>query len=256
MTVLGLSPVVGARSEAPVRDDMDKVIVERPRTHGNDRVRSEWSKIADWRVLRSAGREDESPRREKLMKKWSNPKSLSDNLSPLVRYVRSNVGRPWNKVHSEICERIRRTNTVQRHVLEHLERDIVHQNVVEQSDGSITDPRGRSLRRWMSGDVFYVCPRTKLLRRIAGTARRRRSDPLQVDVTTPYHRVNGLWFEVRFMEIPVRIPTVWDVLLKSHATLGGYASPVRHWKDGGRLFAVSKRQLSSKEISRFGLSKQ
>ena len=46
-------------------------------------------------------------------------RSLNENLAPLRRYLHAQVGRPWNKVFSEICC-IDRRNTVQQHIHQHI----------------------------------------------------------------------------------------------------------------------------------------
>ena len=47
-------------------------------------------------------------------------KLLNENLAPLRRYLERQVGRPWDKVYSEIAEGLRVASTVQRHVRDHL----------------------------------------------------------------------------------------------------------------------------------------
>ena len=65
-------------------------------------------------------------------------KHLSDNLQPLVRFLRTCVGRSWDKVHSEIAEHVRFTNAVQQHVLQHL-RQFVEEHP-KMLDGVPHDP--------------------------------------------------------------------------------------------------------------------
>ena len=96
-----------------MRKDMSKVIVERPRVGGKS-VRK--------------GREprdyDDYPQKESMSrrgpKRGYNGKDLNENLSPLQRFMEKQVGRPWNKVFSEICENIKVTSTVQQHVRDHV----------------------------------------------------------------------------------------------------------------------------------------
>ena len=47
-------------------------------------------------------------------------KHFNEHLAPLRRFLESNVGRPWNKVYSEICQYVDRGNVVQKHILTHL----------------------------------------------------------------------------------------------------------------------------------------
>ena len=52
-------------------------------------------------------------------------KVLNENLAPLRRYLEAQVGRPWDKVYSEIAANLRVSNTVQQHVRDHL-KDFVN----------------------------------------------------------------------------------------------------------------------------------
>lgn len=47
-------------------------------------------------------------------------KELSDHLGPLRRYLRKQVGRPWNKVYSEICAELRRGHPLHDHLRRHV----------------------------------------------------------------------------------------------------------------------------------------
>src|SRR5271165_5191662 len=95
-----------------MRDDMARVIVERPRIPD----------YKDRRKGRSRALEDqpghESMRRPHLLK--GEGKHLNENLRPLRRYLERQVGRPWDKVYAEIARRLRADNTVQQHVRHHL----------------------------------------------------------------------------------------------------------------------------------------
>jgi hypothetical protein len=52
-------------------------------------------------------------------------KILNENLAPLRRYLEAQVGRPWDKIYSEIAANLRVSNTVQQHVRDHL-KDFVN----------------------------------------------------------------------------------------------------------------------------------
>ena len=91
---------------------MYKLIVERPR-RGKDgnaaaaRLRNDFNGPARLRARAGYGY-----------------RSLNENLSPLRRYLRAQVGHPWEKVFSEICANIDRRNTVQQHIHQHI-RDFI-----------------------------------------------------------------------------------------------------------------------------------
>jgi hypothetical protein len=111
-----------------MREDMAKVLIERPR-YGYY--------LPNYDVLRDRrrGRTPELVVLERLpLRAGMKPrgqawiKELSDNLRPLEGYLRSQVGRPWAKVYSELRARLNPRSAVQFHVVEHLfqmvERDV------------------------------------------------------------------------------------------------------------------------------------
>lgn len=94
-----------------MRDDMFKVIVERPRRlHGNAYKSDGWA---------YRNRED-SPMRLSMQKGYSDKKWLNENLAPLKRYLVSQANRPWDKVYGEIRATIDPRHTVKQHILQHL----------------------------------------------------------------------------------------------------------------------------------------
>src|SRR5438270_13646859 len=97
-----------------MRADMAKVIVERPR-HGS-RMRKHKGQARRW------GRTplDEYPRHDRMIGKIVHTKSLNEHLGPLRRYLARQVGRPWDKVFSEICANISLDSAVQVHVRDHV----------------------------------------------------------------------------------------------------------------------------------------
>src|SRR5262249_35468799 len=79
-----------------LRSDMHKVVTERPR-HGHRNRSQKWGgRVAedyDGRTFVSSARRRQYG--------WY-AKEFSDFLAPLRRYLRAQVGRPWDKVYSEI----------------------------------------------------------------------------------------------------------------------------------------------------------
>ena len=81
-----------------MRDDMARVIVERPRVRPhNNRKGRRWA-LED---LPS----HEGMRRAAALR--GDRKELNENLAPLRRYLEGQVGRPWDKVYAEIAARLR-----------------------------------------------------------------------------------------------------------------------------------------------------
>src|SRR4051812_15053885 len=100
-----------------MREDMAKVIVERPR-HGGGVKYPRGSFYGRKRLAM-----EEWAQRESVGRPWAGrrgEKHLNENLAPLRRFLRSSLGRPWDNVYSEICQRINRNSAVQLHIWQHL----------------------------------------------------------------------------------------------------------------------------------------
>jgi hypothetical protein len=138
-----------------MRRDMAKVIVERPRFPDPNPRRGRAVKFEDL------------PKQQGIRRPYiPNGKALNENLAPLRRYLEKQVGRPWNKVYSEICANLRPTSAVQQHVRDHL-HDFV----------AVTPRRlANQMRQRRGSDLwhqpFYVDPRTGLLCRTDRLMRR------------------------------------------------------------------------------------
>jgi hypothetical protein len=254
-----------------MREDMSKVIVERPRKYKSD-------------GLQAARRRDDFEGSQFLgIRAGYGARFLNENLSPLRRYLHAQVGRPWSKVHSEIASRIDRRNTVQQHVYQHLD-DFIAVRVAFHADRLIDlQPRCR----WRDGDSIhqelYVDPRTGIVRRNKHyrSWNRYRDEQRQlktaeilsrrrvIDQRTLLLLLDGDWFEIRLEPLPAtqivetraegkvcrkRIPAPrFDVVMKLPTALEDddrervrlYGSP--------SVYAVAKRQLSRRELSRHGL---
>ncbi len=107
-----------------MRADMAKVIVERPRVGSRAPSRKKGYR----KYVQRTGVEN-LPQRAPLLGHWRGlERWLNEHLGPMRRFLPSNVGRPWNKVHAELCEHVCFDNPVQSHVLTHV-FDYVQQHV-------------------------------------------------------------------------------------------------------------------------------
>jgi hypothetical protein len=141
-----------------MRADMFKVVVERPRWGASHAPPVKLKK-------------DRDPDRKfiglKRHVKEHAPyyKALNENLAPLVRFIRKQVGRRWDDVFSEICAHLDTGSTVKMHVRTHL-KDFVMikisrgRNGELLHDGRIIEAGGRN-RFWPE---FYVDPDDGLLK--------------------------------------------------------------------------------------------
>ena len=80
-----------------MRKDMHKVLVEEPRHGGGPSKKGRRGNLPDELL----------PKFEGIKRPHTNRKSFGEHLGPLKRWLRSNVGRPWNDVYSEAAEVMR-----------------------------------------------------------------------------------------------------------------------------------------------------
>ena len=108
-----------------MRDDLYKVIVERPRVGSRNATNS------DGRIFRNS---EDAPAKVGMRRGYRDQKSLNENLAPLRRFLGSQVGRPWNKVYADLSAGIDRRNTVQDHIYAHIENYVEIRTYWDASD--------------------------------------------------------------------------------------------------------------------------
>lgn len=191
-----------------MRKDMSKVVIERQR-HGHSlRNRKTGLRILNYEVDRDY---DDLPKRVSGSRNKhlrtagrSEVKSFSDLLGPLRRYLRKNVGRPWDKVYSELAQHMDKRKTTGIHVFQHVERE-VKQHCFTGDDGKVYYYHSYSSPGLVHG--LYVHPRTGLLCRsdekswwqsrlaIIRSERQRQSEwRVLIKGKRHYVKLNGIWY--------------------------------------------------------------
>ncbi len=187
-----------------MRQDMSHLLVERG--HGG---RSWKSDKGCSRFQRYRGDDADEPPRTRVGP--IRQPHFSEYFPPLLRYLRRQVGRPWDRVHAEICRGLRLDSAVQKHVRDHLDDFVATRTwmvdavtwVHRRSYGPTAVPRGRGLapdpRR------FYVCPRSGLLRSWPRSTKRERArqriaqapprDRIAIEPDHDYRLIADQWFE-------------------------------------------------------------
>lgn len=237
-----------------MRADMAKVIVERPRIGSRTPSRKKGYK----RSLQRIGF-DNLPLREPMLGLFrGGDKWLNEHLGPMRRFLRSRVGKPWNKVHQELCEHVSFDNSVQKHVLSHI-HDFVARNV--EIVGDQVFGRHRYGRRQLRAGDMYICPRTGLLKLVRASRRRRPPRLIGRGRLTQFHFREGAWWEVRLR--PLAEPKLvtrrhagrrpetsqfrlWDVWLERYVMPDEKETLTNLY--GNALAAVSKRLLAPAEV--------
>ena len=226
-----------------MRQDMAKLLVERPR-YGRG-LKFQRNAMRAWQRVELEDR----PLHESMKDRWDQSKvarkSLNENLAPLRRFLRSSLGRPWDDVYGEICERIDRDSAVQLHIWQHLMWE------VETDPVKLERLFSHALYGWRG--QFYVDPSTGLLcelkprstKRTRRARERRKRRVLGVDGRS-YARIDRIWYEVELASLPEQGRRAWDVFLRRFVTSEN--SPLLCEAYGRRAYAARKRQLNKREI--------
>ena len=105
-----------------------------------------------------------SDKHEGMKVRSGGSKYQTDNLQPLVRFLRSNIGKHWDKVYSELCQRLDKKTMLGQHVFQHL-FDFVETKVYI-SEGKIFRISGWGGERELTSfkrPGFYVHPKSGVL---------------------------------------------------------------------------------------------
>ena len=193
-----------------VRSDMHKVVTERPR-HGHSNPSRKWRARVDENY---EGETFVSSARRRQYG-W-NSKEFSDFLSPLRRYLHGQVGRPWDKVYSEIRKAV--PNGLHGdHLWMHIQLEVeIH---CFERDGRVF-----ARQRYFYGDVeasgLYVHPRTGLLcyrQRISRSRLKKPTtavDSIEIGENEEYRKLNGIWFYQKFVRLDIAGPPVLKLVRK------------------------------------------
>jgi hypothetical protein len=259
-----------------MREDMFKVIVERPRWG------SRW--IASPKLDRDRDRDGGGVGlRRHAMEQARLYKGFNENLAPLARFLRARCGRRWDQVYAEICANLDTGSTVKMHVRQHLD-DLVHRRISYGRDGELLNDGWlleQGSRRSVRDDL-YVDPDDGILkdaltfwaaRGMAVPPRRSYRAPAvpavkdlrRIDDTHALWWRHGCWFLVAF-DSP---PHLRDGELLALLVAGGREAPVAYsqgdrpmgewWRNRpvGQPPAwqvVALRQLGKRDLRRYGLA--
>ncbi|MEM9377192.1 MAG: hypothetical protein AAGA72_13300 [Pseudomonadota bacterium] len=247
-----------------MREDMFKVIVERPRWG------SRHAKRTKLRYDKVSGRKRATGRRMALEATgWT--KCLNENLAPLKRYLHKQAGRPWNKVYSEICEHLDTGSTVKQHVRDHL-TDFILVDVTVARDGSFIGSNhwGRPMAPDQWWAELYVDPKDGLIKRTDKLCRKLGTRPFRErlrddrkrrligDPSADVHvladtrfllKLKGCWFQVETDHVPHDpYGRIFTGRALAFQLSGGRSDDTPNWR------VIAKRQLSKKELKARKLS--
>ncbi len=248
-----------------MRADMSKVLVEEPRS-GRAHARAiEGSRRRRRNHLDPDG--EGGPARLG-MTHGGRSKWFGEHLGPLHRYLRQQVDRPWDKVYGELCAALDRRSVVQAHLFQHIADQVDVETTWHDGQVWVRSWRGR-VPLAQSRAEMYVHPRTGILlvnrarvverrrrkaerveRSLAREQDRRVGAPLPADVQ--WHRIDGLWYELRLRTLAGTEPA-FDAVLRRLVTPADGAL-LRERYGTGQVYAHAKRQLGGRTLRQHGLA--
>ncbi|MCA3019322.1 MAG: hypothetical protein ING73_03165 [Rhodocyclaceae bacterium] len=232
-----------------MREDMYKVIVERPRK--GSRMRSR-----EGRLYRAS---EDVPHKQGMKQGLTNRKWLNENLAPLRRWLNAQVNRPWALVYAELCANIDRRNTVQDHIFAHISH-FVEKNV-RVIDGELyagSDNWRGLVRIEDSYADLYVHPETGILRSIPKVSKAKRYQSRKLAEAAKLAQTRRKLTDVEYL---LRLDGIWyHVTLPPPDAYKSDCSPSTETRlylcpcDGAEnLYAVRKRQLNKTELAKYQL---
>lgn len=238
--------------DTTMRSDMKDLIVEEPRWQGFGSKRSYKRGRQKPRILVDNDEdgvyiEDINHRRGKMAR---TSKQFGDHTLPLKRFLIKNVGRKWDDVWSDICQHTDLRTIRGRHLREHV-GFWVEQQIKFDAEGNPMSIGGGSFFPLSSGNL-YVHPETGILMRVplAGKSPKVKvNQDIRKDPSNPealLERVEGIWYRTTYT-------TSQSVAYEKRSNGHGYVSRPSPW-NAEALVIKSKKQLSSKELHRYGLS--
>jgi len=242
-----------------MRPDLKQVVTERPRSGGGFKTpkgsKREWQRheIEDY------------PKREKIRAKWHymGAKQFTDVLGPLYGYLLKQVGRPWDKVYSEITQNLPKGTTQNDHIYTHIWQFVERDVIIVDGEACYKGHRihgvpirtsGRYTQMYINPDTGLLCKAKKGKNAYIYFSPERGTylPGIKAYPGVQYHKLNGVWYEVKVKEY------------KGAEYMGGgyFDSSIkdevldRNYRDieslkkvyGGYYIAVSKRQLKKREI--------
>lgn len=222
---------------------LSEIVIERPRSG----MRISLRKIKGYRQ-QFDGLTEEGPLSPYLIKPRKKTKYLSDHLGPLRRFLRSQVGQPWDEVYSKLCQRMDSSTMAGQHVLSHVWQYVErHVDLIDGIPYSKPHAYSRIRLDRCRGDQFYVHPQTGLLcasEKISRTQTQTQPrNVVTLDDHHQYHQVNEIWYLITFKPFPpLPEDTAFDVLQ------GLIARSQARAIGGQTVYAAQKRQCSKKEI--------
>lgn len=207
-----------------MRSDIGKLVTERERSGSSNPSLKTGLSIA-WK-----GHEAEYDYDRMASMSWNRlwqRKEFTDVLSPIYRWLDQQVGRPWNKVYSELCKNLDKRKVTHKHVLDHAFQH-VERHTYLGVDGQFYS-RETAYRSEYPIKGLFVHPKTGLVvRQVPRPEPEKKREVVKIKLggMKAWERLSGVWYLVEYRE-----PTRAERLVR-----------------GRDPILVMKRQLGKKQL--------
>lgn len=228
-----------------MRPDMAKVVTERPRRGHSNKSKKTGRTLSKDEIHDMADEDlDSGPNRAKVSRRgqygWE-AKDFSDLLGPLRGYLRKQVGRPWNDVHSELCQHLDKRSLSGQHIWDHVSWE-VDQDAYMDHGRVMHKPRWGFIR---PVEGLYVHPVSRILCWAPKRRYRYRKTPdpnlRKLTPTSEHRRIDGIWYLLHYAFQTVAVP--WF----------NPNTKQIEWRERQELKVISKHQLSTAALRQAGL---
>jgi hypothetical protein len=194
-----------------MREDMNKVLTERPRTGGRGKQSKRFERDSTPREkrvvpgIKNIVKVDLSPKKESMRKRHKvggDYKKLSDLLGPLANFLLSRVGKKWDDVWSEICKVLKGNGLQANHVKDH-----VKDYVGGVGHGNKKDSMwrfGRPESHFVYVDENGILREGEKFNKSAYRRKKKIYPHVIESKTVEYHKINGCWY--RITQVPAIHP--------------------------------------------------
>lgn len=149
-----------------MRSDMAKVVTERPRRGSRNASLKTARRLTRDEITQAMHEDDDfGPARAPVSRRrqhgWD-AKEFTDVLNPLRGYLRKQVGRPWDKVWSELSANLDKRSITGQHIFDHIKWEI-ETHAIMVGNRAHKHWGGGSYWTTLEVDGLYVHPRTGLV---------------------------------------------------------------------------------------------
>lgn len=257
-----------------MRRDMNKVVIERPRTGGTG-ARDQYKQAEKNVDFTDEDALYHNKRGGQGRTYGWDSKQLSDLLGPLKGYLRKQVGRNWDKVFSEIAQQFKGGGTsaahIKGHILDYVQTKVVYVGKVPHEHTAYGKKNLIPITsRSQQYPQFYVDKIGRLQIAPKSWEKKKaepKTDPSRViKGDRVFFRIAGLWYEGEFESVVPAWRDVWNNTLSKYEKkfikpthvpdlIEGESTSVSRLTRlyGSECYVARKRQLNSKELKRHGL---